>query len=62
MTYKDLSSLITIIINLLGIGGRKMEIPKDVMELLRNEKLCTMATSWEDKPYLSLMNFTYIEE
>src|SRR6056297_3538189 len=39
-----------------------MEIPKDVMELLRNEKLCTMATSWEDRPYLSLMNFTYIEE
>jgi len=20
-----------------------------------------MATSWEDKPYLSLMNFTYLE-
>jgi general stress protein 26 len=39
-----------------------MEIPKDVKDLLRNEKLCTMATCWEDKPYLSLMNFTYVEK
>lgn len=39
-----------------------MEISKDVKDLLINEKLCIMATSWEDKPYLSLMNFTYLEE
>lgn len=39
-----------------------MNIPKDVKDLLENEKFCTMATSWEDKPYLSLMNFTYVEE
>src|SRR6056297_1560341 len=39
-----------------------MKIPKDVKDLLKNEKLCAMATSWEDKPYLSLMNFTYVEE
>ena len=38
-----------------------MEISKDVKELLINEKLCIMATCWEDKPYLSLMNFTYLE-
>lgn len=38
-----------------------MEISKDVKDLLINEKLCIMATCWEDKPYLSLMNFTYLE-
>ena len=38
-----------------------MEISKEVKDLLINEKLCIMATCWEDKPYLSLMNFTYLE-
>ncbi len=38
-----------------------MDIPKDIKNLLKNKNLCTMATSWEDKPYLSLMNFTYVE-
>ena len=38
-----------------------MDIPKDVKDLLKNKKLCTMATCWEAKPYLSLMNFTYVE-
>lgn len=38
-----------------------MDIPKDIKDLLKNKELCTMATSWEDKPYLSLMNFTYLE-
>jgi len=38
-----------------------MEISKDIKDLLINEKLCIMATCWEDKPYLSLMNFTYLE-
>jgi general stress protein 26 len=38
-----------------------MEIPKAIKDLLENEKLCAMATCWEDKPYLSLMNFTYVE-
>lgn len=38
-----------------------MEISKDVKDLLINEKLCIMATCFEDKPYLSLMNFTYLE-
>lgn len=39
-----------------------MDIPKAVIDLLENEKLCAMATSLEDQPYLSLMNFTFIEE
>lgn len=39
-----------------------MDIPNDVKDLLENNKLCTMATSWDNKPYLSLMNFTYVEE
>jgi len=38
-----------------------MDIPKNVKDLLKNKKFCTMATSWENKPYLSLMNFTYVE-
>ena len=38
-----------------------MNIPKDVKDLLENKRLCMMATSWEDKSYLSLMNFTYVE-
>ena len=38
-----------------------MYISKDVKDLLINEKLCMMATCWEDMPYISLMNFTYLE-
>lgn len=38
-----------------------MNISQEVKALLENEKLCMMATSWADKPYLSLMNFTYLE-
>jgi len=38
-----------------------MNIPKYTKDLLENQKLCTMATCWEDQPYLSLMNFTYVE-
>lgn len=39
-----------------------MDIPKNIKALLKNENLCTMATCWENKPYLSLMNFTYLED
>ncbi|NBG87748.1 pyridoxamine 5'-phosphate oxidase family protein [Isachenkonia alkalipeptolytica] len=39
-----------------------MEITKDVKDLLKNEKLCTLATCVENRPYVSLMNFTYVEE
>lgn len=38
-----------------------MEIPKYIKDLLKTEQLCTMATCLENKPYLSLMNFTYVE-
>lgn len=38
-----------------------MNLSKEVKDLLINEKLCIMATSWQDRPYLSLMNFTYLE-
>ncbi len=38
-----------------------MEIPKEIKTLLKNNKLCSMATCWDAKPYLSLMNFTYLE-
>ncbi len=39
-----------------------MNISKDVKDLLKNEKLCTLATCVENSPYVSLMNFTYVEE
>jgi nitroimidazol reductase NimA-like FMN-containing flavoprotein (pyridoxamine 5'-phosphate oxidase superfamily) len=39
-----------------------MKIPKNVKELLKNEKLCTLATCVENNPYVSLMNFTYVED
>lgn len=39
-----------------------MNISKKVRDLLINEKLCTLATCVEDKPYVSLMNFTFVEE
>lgn len=38
-----------------------MNIPKDIKEILKNENLCAMATCLENQPYLSLMNFTYLE-
>ena len=39
-----------------------MKLTKDVKDLLINEKLCTLATCVEDMPYVSLMNYTYVEE
>jgi general stress protein 26 len=39
-----------------------MEIPKEIKDLLKNNKLCTMASCWDKQPYLSLMNFTYLEK
>lgn len=39
-----------------------MDISKEVKNLLKNEKLCTLATCVENNPYVSLMNFTYVEE
>ncbi|MFW6282105.1 MAG: pyridoxamine 5'-phosphate oxidase family protein [bacterium] len=38
-----------------------MEIPKEIKNLLKNNKLCSMATCSDEQPYLSLMNYTYLE-
>jgi len=39
-----------------------MDIPNKLKDLLINKKLCTLATSSDNEPYLSLMNFTYLEK
>lgn len=39
-----------------------MKLSKEVEALLLNQNLCMMATCWEQRPYLSLMNFTFLEE
>ena len=38
-----------------------MNIPNYIKAVLEDKELCTMATCWENKPYLSLMTFTYVE-
>ncbi len=38
-----------------------MKITKEIKTLLKNNKLCSMATCCDEKPYLSLMNYTYLE-
>ncbi len=38
-----------------------MNIPNDIKQLLKEERLCVMATCVESNPYSSLMNFTYVE-
>ncbi|MGM0379821.1 MAG: pyridoxamine 5'-phosphate oxidase family protein [Bacillota bacterium] len=38
-----------------------MDIPKYIKEIIKREKLCTMATCWKDEPYLSTMIFTYLD-
>lgn len=39
-----------------------MSIPPELLHLLVSEKFCFLATSYRDKPHLSLMNFTYLPE
>ena len=39
-----------------------MKIPEEMVKLLRREKFCVLATSHQDHPHASLMNFTYLEE
>lgn len=39
-----------------------MDTQKLVLHLLRTEKLCFLATSHQDRPHVSLMNFTYLAE
>ena len=38
-----------------------MNIPNYIKSILNDHELCTMATCWQNKPYLSLMTYTYIE-
>ena len=37
-----------------------MKIPPELLQLLESEKFCFLATSYRDRPHLSLMNFTYL--
>jgi nitroimidazol reductase NimA-like FMN-containing flavoprotein (pyridoxamine 5'-phosphate oxidase superfamily) len=39
----------------------QMKVPDYIKKILNDYELCTMATCWQNKPYLSLMTFTYIE-
>lgn len=39
-----------------------MEIPAQLLQLLEREKFCFLATSYENHPHISLMNFTYLPE
>ncbi|EEG77942.1 pyridoxamine 5'-phosphate oxidase family protein [Dethiobacter alkaliphilus] len=39
-----------------------MRLPKKVLSLLHNEKFCSLATCFQNKPHLSLMNFTFLPE
>ena len=39
-----------------------MNIPSEVLTLLEKEKFCSLATCCQDKPHVSLMNFTYLSE
>ena len=38
-----------------------MNLTKEVKALLVTQHLCMMATCWEQEPYVSLMNFTFLE-
>ncbi len=39
-----------------------MTIPETLLTLLEKEKLCFLSTSYQDRPHVSLMNFTYLHE
>lgn len=39
-----------------------MIIPPEVLKLLKEIKFCSLATSYQDQPHVSLMNFTYLPE
>lgn len=39
-----------------------MKLPQPIAALLEEEKICFLATSWNDQPHLSMMNFTYLPE
>jgi general stress protein 26 len=39
-----------------------MAVPEQILKLLEEEKFCFLATTYQDHPHLSLMNFTYFKE
>jgi nitroimidazol reductase NimA-like FMN-containing flavoprotein (pyridoxamine 5'-phosphate oxidase superfamily) len=39
-----------------------MAVPRQILKLLKEEKFCFLATSYQDHPHVSLMNFTYLQE
>ena len=39
-----------------------MNLPQSVYTLLEGEKICFLATCQNDKPHLSMMNYTYLPE
>ncbi len=39
-----------------------MEMPPEVLKLLDEKKFCSLATSYQDQPHISLMNFTYLPQ
>lgn len=39
-----------------------MEMPPEVLKLLEKEKFCSLATSYQDHPHVSLMNFSYLPQ
>jgi hypothetical protein len=40
-------------------GGMTV-IPQEILQLLESEKFCFLATTYQDAPHISLMNFTYL--
>lgn len=38
-----------------------MNIPAEIVKLLQRENFCMLATSYQDHPHVSLMNFTYMD-
>jgi len=39
-----------------------MNMPTEVLKLLKKENFCFLATSYQDYPHVCLMNFTYLED
>lgn len=39
-----------------------MNLPLEIVSLLKKERVCFLATSLHDQPHLSLMNFTFLPE
>lgn len=39
-----------------------MTLPTEILSLLKSENFCFLATSYQDHPHVSLMNFTYLED